>query len=368
MRNFVVVLHIAALSGDPFSGVDCSVPRHILAQQKLEQVGLLNLENCPIEGVQNMFLYGQTHGIRRLPMPFQRPDLVVFHEIYRPLYLKLYRELLRLGIPYIVFPHGGLTAEAQRRKAFKKAVANRLLFDRFLNNAAAIQCLSPNELKYSTTQAPKFVGTNGVEMPNNGMKDFSGEGLCFLSIGRIDLKIKGLDLLVEAIRMERDFLLENHCRFAVYGPDIQNSRKKLNRLIQKTQVETLVTLGHGITGREKAEALRGADYFIQASRTEGMSMGILEALSYGLPCIVTSGTGMAEFVRAHGAGFGCGADAGEIAAAIHEAVEKAGERAAMSKKARSSVRECYHWDDIAADTVQMYRALISKQKDAPCSS
>ena len=47
----------------------------------------------------------------------------------------------------------------------------------------------------------------------------------------------------------------------------------------------VVKLNREIDEEEKRQILLDTDVFIQTSRFEGMPMGILEALSYGLPCL-----------------------------------------------------------------------------------
>lgn len=39
------------------------------------------------------------------------------------------------------------------------------------------------------------------------------------------------------------------------------------------------------------------DLFIQTSRHEGMPMGLLEALSIGVPCLVTVGTSLGHIIK-----------------------------------------------------------------------
>ena len=68
-------------------------------------------------------------------------------------------------------------------------------------------------------------------------------------------------------------------------------------------MEDLVELHEAIDGSEKEAELLSADVFIQTSRSEGMSMGILEALSYGVPCLVTRGTNLGEIIEQYDAGW-----------------------------------------------------------------
>ena len=79
----MVILHIACISDDPFSGVYTVVPQHIREQQKIAEVGFVNIKNVKFEGIDNQFDYFEEFNVGALPKPFCDPDIIVFHEAYR---------------------------------------------------------------------------------------------------------------------------------------------------------------------------------------------------------------------------------------------------------------------------------------------
>ena len=222
----MTILHIAHVPNNPYSGVCNIVPKHIISQQNLINVALLNIVENNNSGVDNQF--SQVKHIADLPEPFNKPDLVVFHEIYYPIYLLYGRELFNRKLPYIIVPHGGLTIEAQRIKKAKKKMANLLLFNRFINEAEAIQCLSNMEEQKTMINKKKFLSTNGVNIPKRRKEVFNEGKIEFIYIGRIDIYHKGLDILIDAINLRRDFLKENNCVFSIYGP---NENKQYEKII-----------------------------------------------------------------------------------------------------------------------------------------
>lgn len=352
----MVVLHIAHLDSNPFGGVNTAVPQHIKAQQEIAQVGFINVTNIMIEGIQNQFPYHAKFCFQELPAPFNKPDIIIFHEIYRPPFLKLSRLAVASGIPYVVFPHGGLTKVAQNTKALKKRIGNLLLFNRYINGAVAIQCLSQRELEQTTFGRKKFIGTNGVAV-NVQKTKFSNTDFKLVYIGRLDIHIKGLDLLTEALSKCRDILLQKHCQVHIYGPDENGSFQQLENLVQKLALEQILVLHQAISGKPKMDALCEADCFIQTSRTEGMSMGVLEAQAIGLPCILTEGVGMTEMIQMYDSGWICANSAEGIAEAIMQALEQRDLLPQKSQNAIKLIDENFSWDHIAEETLRTYEMM-----------
>lgn len=355
----MVVLHIASIENNPFSGVCVVVPQHVNAQSKYAETALLNVNNEKIENVENQLPYeGKNFDPDKLPAPFHKPDVVVFHETYRMEYLKISKALRAKKIPYVIIPHGELTKVAQNKKRLKKVVANLLLFNRFIKGAKAIQCLSPREMKNTGFgKNKKFVGTNGVCVPENRKTVFSSKGLRFVYIGRLELTVKGLDIMLEAVEKEKEFLRSSGCVFSLYGPDYKGRFEAIETVISELKIGDIVELHHEVAGKKKENVLLSADAFIQTSRTEGMPMGILEALGYGLPCIVTEGTTLAEGVNEANAGWGCETSVESVAAAIRKAVEEKATLMEKSKNAVAFVEKEFCWDSVAKDTLEAYKKL-----------
>ncbi len=353
----MVILHIAPIDDSPFSGVSVVVPQHIVAQQEIAQVGFVNLLNVTIGAVKNQFPYCADFQFDKLPQPFNRPDMVVFHETYCKSYLRLYPQLIKRKIPYVIIPHGELSREAQKKKWLKKKVANLLLFNRFINGAKAIQCLSQREMDTTFFGKHRFIGTNGIQIPERKKTSFHTDQTKFLYIGRLDAHMKGLDLMLEAVRLQQDFLKQHNCSLAIYGPDIEGRLAHLQSLVAEKNIGDLVSLNGPVVGQEKEDLLLDADIFIQTSRSEGMPLGILEALGYGLPCLVTEGTTLGGMIENCDAGWSSATDAQEIAKLLRTAVAEKKRYYVKAANAVECVEQHFSWMTIADETIKEYLTL-----------
>lgn len=353
------ILHIAAINNNPCTGVPVAVPQHIKAQKEFADVALLNLLSYQIEGVDKCFIGDDCLTIESLPDNFSHPDLVVFHEVYYIKFIKIASDLKKRKIPYIIIPHGSLTKEAQNKKRLKKIVGNFLLFSNFIKGALAVQYLSEKESSNSKFGKKRFVEPNGIFMPTIKKQYYNKtKDIRLVYIGNLQIKIKGLDLMLEAIKQNEELLTKRNVRIDLYGPNFSTRHEDILNLITSLGLEKLVFLHDSVTDDEKKKALLNSDVFIQTSRSEGLPMGILEALSYGIPCIVTQGTNLKEIIEESDAGWGADNTSDSIGSAIKHFILNQDELQQKSENAIMLIKERFEWSVVANRTINKYSELL----------
>ena len=363
MNGKLKILHIAKVGADKTKGVYVVVPEHIITQSYYAETFLLNVRDEVIENIKNQRVYKDKSDLKAVYDSFGKPNIAVFHEVYVKEFPSVAAQLRSDGIPYIIVPHGSLTDVSQKKSGVKKAVANLLIFNRFIKNAEALQCLSQDEMDSTDISIRKFVSPNGVYVPERLKTEFiQGEGMKFVYIGRLEYYYKGLDLLIDAAKICKDFLEKNNCSIYIYGPDKDGRYEHIKSLIEQNGVQSVVKLNHAVFGKEKEAELLNSDCFIQTSRSEGLPLGVLEALSRGLPCLVTYGTRFGEIVEKNDLGWACDAESGSIAAAVKKAYDERYTLINKSAKAVDYIKSHYEWSIVSSNTVNIYNDLIHKEK------
>jgi len=108
------------------------------------------------------------------------------------------------------------------------------------------------------------------------------------------------------------------------------------------------------------DLLRASDLYVHASREEGFSNAILEAMSAGLPVVAFDVGGNAEAV-VHGE-TGLLASAGDVAAfaaAIAELLSDGARRKRMGEAGRRRAAERFALDRMVAEMETMYESLAA---------
>lgn len=356
----MIVLHVAKIQTNLDNGVNAVVPKHVIEQGNYAQTALLNINNVSIGGVKQLQYNGSESFPESLEAPFNRPDIVVFHEVNVIEFIQLYKKLKKAGIPYIIVPHGEITEQALKKKWLKKKIAYFLWFNSFVKNAIKIQCLSESEQSRVKLTKNTVVIGNGTDIPVRTKTDFSEKGLRLIYIGRLERHIKGLDLLIGAMAKIADFARENGISLDIYGPDVLGRKADIQSLIDENGVEDLVKIYDPVFGEAKENALLSHDIFIQTSRTEGLPLGVLEAMAYAMPVILTKGTSMMESMEKCDGGYSAGSTVEEIEKALIKAYSDKKDWSKKGNNGRKFIIENYSWAKIGKEETEKYGLYIKK--------
>lgn len=362
------ILYLSHLSGASYAGPTYSVPKQIEAQSKIDNVFWYNATKSGCQEWKNLSYYHDLNefpneSIYALPEPFNHPDLIVVELFYNMAGSNLRKELVSGNIPYVIVPRGELTNLAQKRKRIKKTIANVLFCRKYARKAIAIQYLTDQECRDSGNcwNNNCFVLPNGIDMPKRKKMEFSKNGLKSVSIGRIEPYQKGLDLLVCACEKIKDDLSAAKCTIMICGPDKEGKLASLKERVQNKRLDKIIFFHDGVYGEEKEDILINSDVFMMTSRFEGHPMALIEALSYGLPCIATTGSNMREKIENKKAGWGADCTADSVAKAIKDMLSSKDLFKQTSLMA-SELSKQYSWNVIAKESHDVYAELLERMR------
>ena len=365
----MVILHIAPINMHQANGLRFSVPGLTSAQNKIKGVkaALLNVglpKDLDLEEVSNFDFefFGGYEDFQHLPGPFNAPDIFIFHGVYFLRYIKLYKKLLKLHIPYVVVPRVSLTEGAQKQKYLKKRIGNLILFNKFINSASRIHYLTENEkILSSSFNINSFIVGNGIRLPIISERQ-SSKNINITFIGRYDLNHKGLDILVDSLINIKSDLINKNVKVRFFGSDFRRGKEYIKNKIEEHNMENVLIINDAVYGEEKHLILLDTDIFIATSRFEGHPMAVIEAMAYGIPCILTKGTNMLDKIIEYDSGWPTELDKNEIGNTIILALTNKDDIIKKGINARRLVEQNYTWSKIANETVDNYRNIIEVRK------
>ena len=291
-----------------------------------------------------------------LPKPYNEPTLIIFNSTYIPAHFALAQEAIKRGIPYIITPRGGMNIEAQKKKKVKKFLGNKLFFEKMVRSSSAIHCLTTAEEKElkGWQYQKSFVVGNGINIPKRIPKSKNKKNINFVYLSRKDVYTKGLDLLLEAIVKTQALLRKENIKIKLYGPGKPSECEYIDTFIKRHGIKDVVESHPAVKGEEKKNVLKDTDVFILTSRHEGHSMAILEALSYGIPCLLSTGTNSSKEVTNSMAGWEVKLNSQNISEGLTKVIKDKHKWVKMGENAKNHALANYEWSAIANKLIREY--------------
>lgn len=287
-------------------------------------------------------------------------DVLHLHELRTVEALLTVPLAVRAGVPVALSGHGTLTRSTGRSAL--KQVWDGVLTPHSARHIAAIVGLTQaesadaaalwNDLRLPTPHIASI--PNGVTSPPAGLPEAGSawrmqhrippDAVVVLFMGRLHPR-KGAHLLTAAFR--RAAVRGSH--LVIAGPDEGG--------LAATRVaagdDPGITFTGYVDGADRLAVLGAADVFVLPAVGEGLPMAVLEALTAGVPVVISAGCHLPE-VNTAGAGIVVdGSPAApptveELAAALHDLLTDAGRRAAMSAAGRVLAADRFGWAGVAA--------------------
>jgi len=315
----------------------------------------------PVECPRNKYLEAIVHTFKCvLKAKGLRPDILHIHAIGPSLFAPLGR---LLGMKVIVTHHGPDYKRGKwplPAKLFLKFCES--VGVRYANEVIAIADNIAEDLRkhygVNSTVIP-----NGVDIPEPArteeiLKKFNlTKGKYILAVGRF-VPEKGFDYLIEAfnrLQSASDDSSIKDWKLVIVGDADHEDRYSMDLKEKAEKRENMILTGFQ-TGGSLNELYTHAGLFVLPSFYEGLPIALLEAMSYGLSCIV-SDIPANRCIRLSEERFFKAGDIEEIAEKMKRFINNRWDETDRRKQIEYVMNE-YNWLKIANETLRIYRSVI----------
>jgi glycosyltransferase involved in cell wall biosynthesis len=296
-------------------------------------------------------------------------DLIHVHQALHPAFVSILVGKQILHKPVIVkTASSGMTSDISQLKRYP---LGNLQLRYLLRKMPCLVTVSNvggeefNDIGYPASQIERI--PNGVVLAQEG-KITRGQVKRVMTAARLSRE-KGIDVLIRA--WANVVQQEKNLRLIIVGNG--PLERKLKELCKALGLSKSVEFA-GIVQNAK-ELLRDADLFVLPSRAEGLSNALLEAMSYGLPCIATNVGGNVElmaadnyhkimpgeFMTARNGLLISPDDVKGLSEAILYFVKNQVLREEMGRRSREFVEKNYSIDSIADRYIALYQSMLNKR-------
>lgn len=295
-----------------------------------------------------------------------RADVVQMFGNWTILNLLVWRACKRLGKPFLFCPAGALRSFG--RSQLLKMLYTRYVSQGMVSDAARCVCITNDEWEhfrpYSAASLKLVTIPNGIDpaqyaLPEQSenterLRTLTGSEPFIFFLGRLNL-IKGPDLLLEAMIAIASKWPDLHLVYG--GPDGGMLAALQDRAAACGLKDRVHFIGF-VDIATKAAALRTAQLLVVPSRSEAMSIVVLEAGACGCPALFTDTCGLDEF-QLRGAGAMVSADSRSIADALDQLLSDPARLKEMGHRLNGLVMTDFLWHGQARKLLALYEEVVT---------
>lgn len=297
-------------------------------------------------------------------------DIVIVHSLY------LFHDFVaatlcrRMRVPYLVLPHGSLEPYIYRQHRWRKAVAEVLFNNRLLRNSAGILFTSALEKTLGeqyTFGTKGFVVRLGIDLadyqpvtPPGSFRarypETQGRRI-ILFLSRLDPK-KGLDILIESF--SKVLAVQSDIHLVIAGPDF-GIETQIRAWLETKNLMGRVTFTGMITSQDKLALLQDADVFVLPSHSENFGIGVVEAMHFGMPVLVSDQVNLWLDVVEAGAGLAAPCNPQAFADILSQVLSDRDLARDMGRRGQALVQDKFTWDVNGRLLEKVYNEVIASQ-------
>ena len=288
-----------------------------------------------------------TSGNRWLKENAHNYDMAVIHTIWGIFQVEASRILHRLNVPFLIWPHGSLDPFDLQKKRFMKKILGPVMIRPMLDKSKRIICTAKLEAekleKYGSKTDPKILPLPITPGSRKGRREkfrrklrLGDNNFVLLFLSLICYK-KGLGLLIPAVkRISADY---PDIKLVIAGSDLNGYEKKVRDWIRRHKLEDRVIMTGFLSGQDKYDAFAGSDCFVLPSMNENFGIAVVEALSVGLPVLISRNVYIWEKIIETGGGWVCDYSVGSLVEKITHILKNPSDLKSKKERACYSAKQ-----------------------------
>jgi len=271
-------------------------------------------------------------------------------------------------------PRGLLGQRALAYKGFKKRLYWWLLAKRLVQGSKAVIALARQELediRAAGVGVPGFIvpngafveGEAGIQAGAAGSGTLTGvpdDSTYILFLGRLH-PIKVLDILIPAF--DEVAKIDPKVLLVIAGSAEPPYSSEVASLIARTTARDRIRMVGNVNGAEKSRLIARARAFALTSHGEGLPVAVLEALSAGVPVVITPNCNLPE-VSAVGAGIEVRPTVESVRSGLALILRDDAVREEMAANARRLAIESFSWQSVGERVLQICRSAAGEGVEA----
>ncbi len=186
------------------------------------------------------------------------------------------------------------------------------------------------------------------------------EGQYILSVSRL-VRHKGIHYLIKAFQAlkETSELPGNGWKLVIVGTHAETKDYAEYLEFLSAEDADILLVGER-SGEDLAQLYTHAGVFVQPSEDEGLSLALLEALGYGLPCVVSDIAANLEAIEDCGVSF-ASKNIVDLKQKLSSLINRPDTMRVLGRMAEERAQSEYDWHAIAKRTVAAYEDLIAQK-------
>lgn len=341
-----------------FGNLRSKLVTHLTIQQKMNRIGVIY--NFTLARFANDYGIGSLKGLKQKLNSMPKPNIVVLHQIYTLSTFFGYHYAKNNQIPFVVFPHGSLTKYHEADSKLIKTLAKWLFISKVLreSNAIIVTCASEKNDLNATFQKKAIILPYGANL-NYAFNDVMVKSLSgrqqnrILFSGRFDKK-KNLQVVLKSmplmLNIFPDLVLD------IAGSGSKKEIANIENLILELKLEKSVKLYGWIDKLKMQELFASTRLLVLPSENENFGLVVSEALSAGIPCVVSKFVGTADIIAKHHAGVVINElTPASVAEGILTVLQ--GDRIKYRKSALEAVEISLNWSEISFQWKGLIKSL-----------